>query len=219
MKTIIPVFFLALSAALALNAQAAGDAKAGQALVVACLACHGEGGNSAVPNFPKLAGQGEKYLLKQLKDVKAGERVIPEMAGLLDKLSETDLANIAAYFAAQTTQLSGSKALKVQVNSGEKVDALKLGNTIFRGGNAATGVPACSGCHSPSGLGNSPAGYPRLSGQHAAYIEKQLKDFRAGNRVNDGEAKTMRQVAQNMSDAEITAVANFVAGLHAGTTP
>ena len=79
---------------------------------------------------------------------------------------------------------------------------------------APTGVPACSGCHSPTGLGNGPAGYPRLGGQHAAYIEKQLKNFRAGERANDGEAKVMRQVAQQLSDAEISAVANYIAGLH-----
>jgi cytochrome c553 len=214
MKTTLRLLLISLGAVFTSQAWAAGDAKLGQPLVVTCIACHGEGGNSAVANFPKLAGQGEKYLFKQLKDIKSGARVIPEMAGILDKLSESDMANIAAYFAEQTQQLSGSKALQVQLNSGEKVDALKLGAKLFRGGNAASGVPACTGCHSPSGLGNAPAAYPRLSGQHAAYIEKQLKDFRAGNRVNDGESKVMRQVAQYMSDAEITAVANFLAGLH-----
>lgn len=214
MKILIHVLLLSLGAALAPVVMAAGDAKAGEALVVACAACHGPGGNSTAATFPKIAGQGQKYLLKQLKEIKAGVRVVPEMTGILTNFSDTDLLNIAAYFAAQSMQLSGSKQLQIQVNSGEKVDGLVLGTKLFRGGNAASGVPACTGCHSPKGLGNAPAGYPRLGGQHAGYIEKQLKDFRAGNRVNDGEAKTMRQVAQLMSDAEIAAVANFVAGLH-----
>lgn len=214
MKTSIQAWLFILGAVLVAPAFAAGDAKQGEALVVACVACHGDGGNSTTPNFPKLAGQGEKYLLKQLKDIKGGMRVVPEMTGILDKFADGDLANIAAFFASKTMQLSGSKELKVKVNSGEQVDGLALGAKVFRAGNAASGVPACSGCHSPVGLGNSPAGYPRLGGQHAAYIEKQLKNFRAGERANDGEAKVMRQVAQQMSDAEITAVANFIAGLN-----
>ncbi|HMU65639.1 MAG TPA: c-type cytochrome [Cellvibrionaceae bacterium] len=217
MKTSIQAWLFILGAVLVAPVFAAGDAKQGETLVVACLACHGDGGNSTTPNFPKLAGQGEKYLLKQLKDIKGGMRVVPEMTGVLDKLGDSDLANIAAFFASKSMQLSGSKELKVKVNSGEQVDGLTLGAKIFRAGNVASGVPACSGCHSPVGLGNAPAGYPRLGGQHAAYIEKQLKNFRLGERANDGEAKVMRQVAQQLSDAEITAVANFIAGLNAGT--
>lgn len=214
MKTSVRAWLIILGAALCAPVFAAGDAKQGEALVVACLACHGDGGNSTTPNFPKLAGQGEKYLLKQIKEIKSGARAVVEMTGVLDKLSDTDMANIAAFFASKTMQLSGSKELKVKLNSGEQVDGLALGAKIFRAGNATSGVPACSGCHSPLGLGNSPAGYPRLSGQHTAYLEKQLKNFRSGERTNDGEAKIMRQVAQQLSDAEITAVANFIAGLN-----
>ncbi len=214
MKTITRVLLLSLGMAQTPALFAAGDAKAGEALAATCMACHGSGGNSTAPNFPKLAGQGEKYLIKQMKEIKTGVRVVPEMAGILANSSDADMANLAAYFSAQTQQLSGSKALTVQVNSGEKVDALKLGAKVFRAGNASTGVPACTGCHSPKANGNAPAGYPRLGGQHAAYLEKQLKDFRAGNRTNDGEAKPMRQAAAQLSDAEITALANFIAGLH-----
>jgi cytochrome c553 len=214
MKISIRAWLFILGAALAAPVFAAGDAKQGEPLVVTCAACHGDGGNSTTPNFPKLAGQGEKYLLKQLKDIKGGVRVVPEMMGILDKLSADDLANIAAFFASKSMQLSGSKELKVKMNSGEEVNGLTLGAKLFRAGNAASGVPACTGCHSPVGLGNAPASYPRLSGQHPAYIEKQLKNFRSGERANDGEAKVMRQVAQQMSDAEITAVANFIAGLN-----
>jgi cytochrome c553 len=136
------------------------------------------------------------------------------MVSLLAALSEQDLADIAAHYAVQSMQLSGSKQLEVQVNSGLKVDALALGQRIYRAGNMATGVPACTGCHTPDGKGNVAAGFPRLGGQHPEYIEKQLRAFRAGDRTNDGDQMTMRAVAAQLSDAEIVALANYIAGLH-----
>lgn len=203
-----------LSSTLAPLANAGGDAAKGQALTAVCAACHGQDGNSPMAIYPKLAGLGEKYLLKQLQEIKSGVRPVVEMTGLLTNLSDQDLADIAAYFNSKTTQLSGSKEMKVLVNSGEEVDALALGTKLYRAGNKEAGIPACTGCHSPRGQGNSPAGYPRLSGQHSDYVIKQLKAFRAGERTNDGEAKVMRSIAERMTDAEITAIANFVAGLH-----
>ena len=208
------------------DASVAGDAKAGQAKAAVCGACHGIDGNSAVPNFPKLAGQGERYLLKQIHDIKAWDtetnpakkasvgRPVVEMTGILTALSEQDIADVAAYFASQNTQLAGSKKIEVQVNSGLKVDALELGAKTYRAGNLANGLPACTGCHAPDGTGNAAAGFPRLSGQHPDYIEKQLTNFRAGNRVNDGDTSPMRTIADKLSDAEIKAVANFIAGLN-----
>lgn len=215
MKNIFKSVVMLLGAlTIAQGSIAAGDAKAGEEKVAACAACHGADGNSAAPNFPKLAGLGEKYLLKQLKDIKAGTRVVPEMTGLLNNSSDQDLADMAAYFNSKPLQLSGAKEIRLKVNAGIEVDGLALGEKIFRSGNAEVGLPACTGCHSPRGLGNGPAGYPRLSGQHAEYIEKQLHNFRAGERVNDGDVKTMRQVAQYMTDAQIKAVANYIAGLN-----
>lgn len=196
------------------GAAAAGDAAAGEGKAATCAACHGADGNSPTPMFPKLAGLGEKYLLKQLMDIKAGDRVVPEMTGLLDSMSEQDMADIAAFFDSKPMQLSGSTELTVKVGSGIEVDGLKLGEKVYRAGVASVGAPACTGCHSPRGQGNAPAGYPRLSGQHADYIEKQLKAFRAGERVNDGEPQTMRQVAERLSDAEIKAVSNYISGLN-----
>lgn len=200
------------------GAIAAGDAAAGEAKVAVCGACHGTDGNSLAPNFPKLAGQGEKYILKQLHDIKAGRenggRTVPEMTGILNGFSEGDLADIAAYFSSKQMQLSGAKEIKLQNNKGDEIDGLALGEQIFRAGNPDTAVPACSGCHSPRALGNAPAGYPRLSGQHTAYLEKQLKDFRAGNRINDGDQQTMRQVTKYLTDTEITALANYISGLN-----
>jgi len=203
-----------------------GDAKAGQAKAAVCGACHGIDGNSLAPNFPKLAGQGERYLLKQIHDIKAWDaetnqakkaaagRAVLEMTGLLTAVSDQDIADIAAYFASQNTQLSGSQKIEVQVNSGLKVDAMELGAKTYRAGNIANGLPACTGCHAPDGKGNPAAGFPRLSGQHPDYIEKQLTNFRAGNRVNDGDTAPMRAIADKLSDAEIKALANFIAGLN-----
>lgn len=226
MKNLVKHSLIALGMmALAHGAVAAGDAKAGESKSAVCAACHGADGNSPAPNFPKLSHLGEKYITKQLRDIQAWDladadakektgRAVPEMVGQLTALNDQDLQDLAAYFDSQPRQLSGSKALEVKVNAGIKVDAIELGTRLYRSGNLETGVPACSGCHSPSGQGNAPAGYPKLSGQHADYIEKQLRDFRAGERTNDGDSKTMRQVAQHMSDAEIIAVANYIAGLH-----
>lgn len=211
---------------IAQGAMADGNATAGATKAAVCGACHGADGNSPAPTFPKLAGLGDKYLLKQLKDIQAWDlekddvkkartgRAVPEMTGLLANMSEQDLADIAAYYASKAIQLSGAKKIDVQVNSGIKVDALELGERVYRAGNMTTGVPACTGCHAPDGIGNAPAGFPRLGGQHPEYIEKQLRAFRAGDRTNDGDQMTMRSIADKMSDAEIKAVANFIAGLH-----
>lgn len=184
------------------SAQAAGDAAAGKAKSATCAACHGADGNSAAPNFPKLAGQGESYLLKQLKDFKSGARKDPTMTGMVAPLSEQDMENLAAYFASQ--KVSGGEADPKLVAEGQKV---------YRGGNPATGVPACIGCHGPTGAGNPAAHFPQLSHQHAAYVVKQLKDFRDGKRSNDA-GQMMRNIASRMTDKEITAVASYVQGLH-----
>ncbi|MDP5210827.1 cytochrome c [Microbulbifer sp. 2205BS26-8] len=194
-------------------AMAMGDAAEGKTKAAQCAACHGVDGNSPVPAFPKIAGLGEKYLFKQLMDIQEGKRNVPQMIGQLDNFNEQDLQDIAAYFAAQPMQLTGSEAIAVTLNNGESVDGLIFGRKLYRAGNTETGVPGCMGCHSPSGQGNAPAGYPRLSGQYPEYIEAQLKAFRVGTRTNDGDTRTMRTVASQMSDAEITAVANYIAGL------
>lgn len=224
-KHVLHTLFAVGIAALAHGATAAGDADAGADKVAVCAACHGTDGNSPAPTFPKIAGLGEAYLLKQLQDIQAWDnasadskasvgRAVPEMTGMLKGLSDQDLADMAAFYAEQSIQLSGSEEQDVRVNSGAIVDGLALGEQVYRAGNHETGVPACTGCHSPTGQGNAPAAYPRLGGQYAQYVEKQLKAFRAGERVNDGDSMVMRLVTKNMSDAEITAVANYIAGLN-----
>lgn len=184
------------------TAQAAGDATAGQSKVAVCGGCHGVDGNSVMANFPKLAGLGEKYLLKQMTDIRDDKRPVVEMTGLLAASSDQDLADMAAFFASQ--EISGGAA---------NAELAEKGEALYRGGNLATGLPACSGCHSPSGKGNGPAAFPRISGQHAQYIEIQLNKFRAGERTNDGEARMMRDIASKMSDAEIKALSSYISGL------
>lgn len=200
MKILVKTLFVLLATVSV--AHAAGDAAAGKDKVMVCGACHGADGNSMVGTFPKLAGQGEKYLLKQLKDVQGGARQIVAMTGMLDSMSEQDLADIAAYYASQT-----------QAPGVAKDELLDIGERIFRAGNSETGVAACSGCHSPRGLGNAPGGFPRLAGQHADYLASTLKAYQTETRMNDGDSKIMRGVAARLSDKEIKAVANYIAGL------
>lgn len=200
MKFLVKTLFVMLATISV--AYAAGDAGAGKAKSTSCGACHGADGNSVAGTFPKLAGQGEKYLLKQLKDIKSGARPVLTMTGQLDNMNDQDLADLAAYFASQS-----------QTPSVSKDEDLALGEQMYRAGNAEIGIAACTACHSPRGLGNAPAGFPRLSGQHADYIAAQLKAFQTEARTNDGDSKIMRDVAARMSDKEIKAVANFVAGL------
>ncbi|CAI8762505.1 MULTISPECIES: c-type cytochrome [unclassified Pseudomonas] len=184
-------------------AHAAGDATAGQAKAAVCGACHGPDGNSMAPNFPKLAGQGERYLNKQLHDIKSGKRTVLEMTGLLTNLSDQDLADISAYFASQKGSV-GAADPKV----------VARGEELFRGGKLDQGMPSCTGCHSPNGAGNAAAAFPHLGGQHAQYTAKQLTDFREGNRTNDGDAKIMQSVAAKLSNKDIEAVSNYIQGLH-----
>ena len=180
-----------------------GDAAAGQAKTAVCGACHGPDGNSMAPNFPKLAGQGDRYLLKQLHEIKDGKRQVLEMTGLLANLNDQDLADIAAYYSSQKSSVGAADpALVAQ------------GEALFRGGNLEKGMPACIGCHSPDGQGLAAAGFPHLGGQHASYIEKQLTDFREGDRTNDGDSMIMRGIAAKMSNKDIKALASYIQGLH-----
>jgi len=194
---------LVLTLGFATSAHAAqGNAEAGQANAAVCGACHGADGNSPAPNFPKLAGQGERYLLKQLTDIKEGRRNVVEMTGMLTNLNEQDLADLAAYFSSQTQAMGAADPTLAE-----------RGEAIYRGGDLATGLPSCTGCHSPTGKGNPPAGFPHLAGQHATYTAKQLTDFREGNRTNDGDAAIMQTVASRLSNKDITAVAAYIQGL------
>jgi cytochrome c553 len=171
-----------------------------------CVACHAADGNSVVPANPKVAGQFQEYLSKQLANFKAqggmkAERDNPVMAGMVANLSADDMRNVAAYYAAQ----------KLRPATASSKELAAHGQKLWRGGNASSGVPACAGCHGPDGAG-IPIQYPRLAGQFAEYLETQLKQFRAGGRANDVNGM-MRGVAAKMTDQEIKAVAEYAAGL------
>lgn len=171
-----------------------------------CVACHGADGNSPVSANPNLAGQGEQYIYKQLKNFKAADgkpaaRNNPIMAGMAAPLSDEDMKNVAAWFASQKQKPAAAKDEK----------QIALGQKIWRQGDFKKGVPACAGCHGPAGAG-LPALYPRLAGQFPEYTEAQLKTFRTEERANDPE-KMMRMIAAKLSDVEIKAVAEYAAGL------
>lgn len=192
-----------LMAATSLTATAQGDAAAGEGKVQVCAACHGADGNSELGSNPKLAGQGERYTLKQLRDIKSGAREVALMTGLLDNMDDQDLMDIAAFYASQEITLQGADP-----------ELVPLGEQIYRAGITDLGVAACSACHSPTGSGIAQAGFPALGGQHAEYIETQMKAFRSGARDNDGDAAPMRIVSERLTDAEIEALASYVSGLN-----
>jgi len=183
------------------SALAAGDPAAGEAKSTVCMACHGPGGNSLVPTWPKLAGQHSEYIYKQLMDFKSEARKNDQMSPQVLALDKQDFADLAAYFAAQTQSAGTADPASVE-----------MGERIYRGGNMDTGVPACLGCHGPAGEGLGLAKFPRVSGQHAAYLESSLKLFRVSGRANDPNAM-MRGVAAHMSDAEIASVSQYIQGL------
>ena len=181
----------------------AGNPESGKEKVAVCSACHGLDCNSVVGLWPSLAGQNEKYLVKQLRLVKSGDRVIDSMVGLLDNLQDSDLQDIAAFYASQKNKVGQADESKVE-----------LGRKLYYAGNLEKGVPACSACHSPRGLGNGPAAYPLLSGQQPDYVAKALKDYRSGERVNEDPSKIMASIAYKLDDVEIDALSSFVHGLY-----
>ncbi|TFH47645.1 MAG: cytochrome c4 [Lysobacterales bacterium] len=185
------------------TAAAAGDAQAGKDKAQVCAACHGVDGNSAAPNWPNLAGQHAAYISKQLADFQAGEqRKDAVMMEQVKNLTPEEMANLGAYFATLTP--AGGFVSK---------ESLPLGERTYRGGNQASGVPACLACHGPNGAGDPMAGVPALSGQRAAYTVSQLNAFRSGVRANDRNA-TMRTASRWLSDEEIHALSEYIAGLH-----
>jgi cytochrome c553 len=178
-----------------------GSAEKGQSKATACTACHGQDGNSVNPEWPNLAGQHEQYIHKQLQAFKGGARKNPLMTPMAMGLSDDDMADLGAYFAAQ-------KPSGLEADPGK----LAVGQRVYRSGDSKNGVPACAACHGPSGDGNPPAAYPALRGQYATYVAAQLRAYRAGTRQTDPN-QMMRTVASTMSDEQIDAVASYVQGL------
>jgi cytochrome c553 len=213
MKSIASLLIAAALAAPAFNALAEENAPQPAAAAAAkpdvnaggtkfgatCAACHGADGNSGVPANPKLAQQHPEYLMKQLNDFKAGKRVNPIMQPLAAQLSDADVRNIAFWAASQ----------KAKPGFAKDKELVQLGEKIYRGGIMDKQVPACAGCHSPNGAG-IPAQFPRLAGQHADYTVTQLRNFHSGARKNSPQ---MTDIAFKLSEDEMKAVADYIAGL------
>jgi cytochrome c553 len=173
-----------------------------QTLDATCVACHGVKGNSTVSLWPKLAGQHQPYLLKQLKAFKAHTRENAAMAPMVAPLDEEDMVALAHYYSQQTTSIGFAKK-----------ERLKEGERLYRGGNQERGISACIACHGPRGLGNAQAGFPSLSGQNLDYTIKQLNDYKQGLRRTD-DNEIMRDIAKRMTEQDIKDVANYLTGLH-----
>ena len=207
-QCLLAVFAVALWISYVPNANAAGDiAKGGQIATQVCAACHGPDGNATAVTNPKLAAQHADYLYKQLSNCKVkqgakeAERSNPVMAAFATQLSDADMRNVAAYYESQ----------KLKPSTAKSEELAKLGQKIYRGGLVEKNIPACAGCHGAAGAG-IPAQYARLGGQWAEYTEAQLIGFRAGSRKNNAQMMT---IAGRMSDNDIKAVAEYIAGLRA----
>lgn len=207
------VRFFVITALVATQASAAslvdGDAAAGKDKATTCSACHGAAGNSVNPLWPNLAGQNANYIVAQLKAFKPGEdnqpalRSDPLMTSMALPLSDEDMRDLAVYF----------EGLPAAVNSVADESTIDKAEALYRGGNEEERVAACLACHGPTGRGNPAATYPALSGQHAAYTAKQLRDYASNKRKSDGKTRIMRDIAVRLSDEEIEALASYVQGL------
>lgn len=180
----------------------AGDAAKGKDKVAVCTGCHAADGNSPLAANPKLAGQGEKYLAKQMREFKSGARNNAIMQPMVATLSDEDIDDIAAYYASQQTQYATVAE-----------EYIELGQKLYRGGDSDRNIPACMACHGANGNGMPSAGFPSVGGQHPEYTIAQLNAFRSGARNNDAEA-VMRDVVAKMSDEQIKAIAYYMVGLH-----
>lgn len=193
-----------------------GDAAAGATKAAACAACHGADGNSVDPQYPKLAGQNERYIARQLALFKHGERESVVMMPFAAPLTAQDMRDIGAHFAAMKVVpgVADDSAITEGPNQGRKF--FEVGERIFRAGKADGSVPACSACHGPTGTGNPGSAWPSIGGQHAGYVSRELTLFRDGTVWGkDKNANViMSQVAAHLTDEEILALATYVEGLH-----
>ncbi len=187
------------------DAFSGGNAEAGEGKAAVCGACHGPKGNSSNPEWPKLAGQHAAYTYHELVELKSGARKSPVMGPQAAPLSDADMRDLAAYFAAQKPTPGVAS-----------VDAVKTAQELYRAGDAARQLPACAACHGPQGSGNAAAKYPRIGGQHSKYAATMLRQYRsqAGAANVDPEAAMMATIASRLTDAEIEALASYVNGLH-----
>lgn len=213
MKKKLQVLSISLALASATSIlHAESNINAGKEKSASCSSCHGDDGNSMVATFPKLAQQHSSYLTQQLQAFKDGTRNDPMMSPMAKSLSDDDIADISAYYAAQKVSENALPALppadEDEKPAGKKDDIQELiaqGSNLYRNGNLQSEVSACIACHGPFGEGNKPASFPALKSQHADYLIKTLSDFKSGSRSNNPE-NIMHMIAKKMTDEEIKAV-------------
>lgn len=203
----------------ALAEAAPGDAEAGAAKAAACAACHGVDGNPADPQYPRIAGQSERYIARQLALFKSGERTTP-MAAIMQPfampLSAQDMRDIGAYFAGKSAGAGIADDTPIATGDYAGLKFYEVGEQIYRAGDFAREIPACMACHGPSGLGNPGPPYPAVAGQFADYTARQLRLFRDGMAMGSGDhANTvMAGIAAKLTDEEIAGLATYIEGLH-----
>ena len=196
-----------------------GDPEAGAAKAAVCAACHGVDGNPADPQYPRIAGQNERYIARQLALFKGGERTTPMaviMQPFATMLSAQDMRDLGAFFANQSSGAGIADDSRVEEGKYAGMKFFEIGQQLYRGGDAERGVPACMACHGPAGRGNPGPPYPSLAGQFASYTTTQLELFRDGMAMGSGDhANTvMAEVAASLTDEEIQALGSYIEGLH-----
>lgn len=199
----------------------AGDPEKGEQKAAACAACHAADGNSTIAMYPKIAGQGERYIAKQLAMFKTKERDNAVMYPFAMSLSPQDMRDIGAYFSRQKASSGLADESPVSGGDYDGVPFYQVGQSLYRAGDASRNSPACTACHGPSGEGNPGAKYPALAGQYASYTEARLKAYRDGAVYGKGDRGNgiMADVAKNLTDTEIQALATYIEGLHAAELP
>lgn len=196
-----------------------GDPKAGATKAAACAACHGLDGNPADPQYPRLAGQSERYVARELALFKSGERntgMAAIMQPFAAPLSAQDMRDVGAYFASQKAGAGVADDSRIATGPHEGMKFYELGQQLFRGGDPARGIPACMACHGPSGAGNPGPPYPQVAGQQSAYVVRRLQEYRTGttSRQDPHLFQIMATVTSQLSDEEIQALGSYLQGLH-----
>jgi len=195
-----------------------GDAKAGQTKASACAACHGADGNSSDPQYPRIAGQSERYVAHQMALIASGQRTGPAVAMVpfVKDLTPQDMRDIGAYFATQKSGAGLADDTVIADGAYKGMKFFEVGQQLYRGGDASRGIPACMACHGPSGAGNPGPAYPHLGGQRQDYAARRLQEYRTGTTTEKNPAlfNIMAQVANKLTDQEIQALGTYLQGLH-----
>lgn len=192
-----------------------GDIAAGQQKSAVCVACHGIDGNSSDPQYPKLAGQHERYTARQLALYRSGDRSDPIMMGFAAGLSAQDMRDLGAYFASQAGSPGVADESPITSGPNQGRQFFEVGRDLYRGGDAERGIPACMACHGPAGTGNPGPSYPKVAGQHSRYTAQILRAYRDG-KVLPGEnlGDVMAAIARDLTDEEIDSLSSYIEGLH-----